>query len=125
MTCEQQLQTCKRQLQSYVSDINSISHELEICKSTKPEFNLEKIRELEGMKERRDEVVRQYFQLYQQHNDLQEQHNELRNQYIQLYEQTKPTSRFVVSDAPDFGKKRKSPKRKSSKRKSPKRKSRK
>jgi predicted nuclease with TOPRIM domain len=97
-----------------VSDINSISHELEICKSTKPEFNLEKIRELEGMKERRDEVVREYFQLNQQHNDLQERYNELRTQYIQLYEQSKPKSRFIVSDA-DFGKKRKSPKRKSNK----------
>jgi chromosome segregation ATPase len=115
MNCEQQLQTCKRQLQSNESDINSITHELEICQSTKPEFNLEKIRELEGMKERRDDVVRQFNQLYQQHNDLQEQHNELRNQYIQLYKQSKPTSRFVVSD---FGKKRKSSKRKSSKRKS-------
>jgi len=113
VSCEKRLQTCQEEL-------NIISEQLQECQSKIVEYDPERIRMLEGMKELRDDTILQNAALVEEKRileqrnkklekhtiDLKQQYDELRNQYSLLFKQTRPVhtpvtaSRFVVEDVP-------------------------
>jgi hypothetical protein len=117
VSCEKRLKTCQEEL-------NIISEQLQECQSKIVEYDPERIRMLEGMKELRDDTILQNAALVEEKRileqrnkklekhtiDLKQQYDELRNQYSLLFKQTRPVktpahtpvtaSRFVVEDVP-------------------------
>ena len=70
VSCEKRLQRCQEEL-------NIVLEQLQECQSQIVEYNPERIRMLEGMKEQRDELIEEKRLLKKRTIDLQQQYDEL------------------------------------------------